>query len=42
VGEPYREAATEARDELLQRIGATVVDTDIGEPPWVVEKVVKL
>ena len=42
VGEPDREAATEAREALLKRLGATVVDTDIGCPPWVVEKVVKL
>ena len=41
-GKPYREAAAEARDELLKRIGATVVDTEIDCAPWVVEKVVKV
>ena len=42
VGESYREAATEAREALLKRLGATAIDTDVGCPPWVVEKVVKL
>lgn len=42
VGESWREAAAEARDELLKRLGLEAVPTDIDGPPWVVEKVAKV